>query len=100
MENERREAVLIIQAFKCDVREARGAVGRSIRRVLKVRKWGAGVHAVECQPASAWDNAYEAPVFRLQVTDEEFTRLAADIRESFAADWPTYGFLPVDMYHD
>lgn len=100
MDNERREAVLIIQAFRRDVREARGVVGRSIRRTLKVRKWGDGVHAVECQPASAQDNAYGAPVFRLQVTDGEFERLAADIRASFRAD-PGWRFaVPVDMYHD
>jgi len=97
-----RQAIILIHAATGHKRAVRGIVGRCIRSTLGVRRWldRDCPHFVEYQAASDSNNAYDLPLFRLHVTDDEMERLDRCMRKAVRE----YGFNSLfdvlEWYHD
>jgi len=96
--DKRREGVFILTGGPGDIRAARGLVGRAIRKVLGVKRWGEAPYFVIY---SDFQEEYEGGgirrQFTLYATDDEFGRVVKEIYERA----PEEGWLspPIDPFH-
>lgn len=96
-EGGRRPMCIILDAGPGDVRAARGLVGKAIRSVLKIRRWGERPHDVTYYSRDEMPQG-EDPRFTLYATSAEGAAISSEIRRlSNLEGWPRP---PVDIYHD
>lgn len=94
MNNQRRQACILLVAARGDLNAARGLVGRAIRSELKVRRWHAAPHFVHYEPAGEGGAAR----YLLSATDAEVERVSQAVLA--AAPGEGWDGAPIDVYHD